>query len=86
MSTKSKKVMTQPINQIFRMLQNQNRVQVQLYQQTQVRMEGVIIGFDEFMNLVLDNAEEINVKTSTRKSLGKTHLYLHIYPCCYICV
>jgi small nuclear ribonucleoprotein E len=33
-------------------------------------MEGVIIGFDEYMNLVLDDAEELNVKTSTRKSLG----------------
>ena len=51
-------------------------------------MEGVIIGFDEFMNLVLDNAEEINVKTSTRKSLGKTHLYLYVYisMLLYMCV
>jgi small nuclear ribonucleoprotein E len=27
-------------------------------------------GFDEYMNLVLDDAEEINVKKNTRKSLG----------------
>jgi len=28
-------------------------------------------GFDEYMNLVLDDAEEINVKKNTRKSLGR---------------
>lgn len=28
-------------------------------------------GFDEFMNLVLDNAAEVNVKKGTRKSVGK---------------
>jgi hypothetical protein len=28
-------------------------------------------GFDEYMNLVLDDAEEINVKKDTRKSLGR---------------
>ena len=27
-------------------------------------------GFDEYMNLVLEDAEEINVKKNTRKSLG----------------
>ena len=33
-------------------------------------MFNVLQGFDEYMNLVLDDAEELNVKTSTRKSLG----------------
>uniref|UniRef100_A0A0D3F050 Small nuclear ribonucleoprotein E n=2 Tax=Oryza TaxID=4527 RepID=A0A0D3F050_9ORYZ len=28
-------------------------------------------GFDEYMNLVLDEAEEINIKKDTRKSLGR---------------
>ena len=28
-------------------------------------------GFDEYMNVVLDNAEEVNVKTSDRKQLGQ---------------
>lgn len=28
-------------------------------------------GFDEFMNLVVDEAEEIHFKTETRKKLGK---------------
>uniref|UniRef100_A0A2C9VNZ9 Sm protein E n=1 Tax=Manihot esculenta TaxID=3983 RepID=A0A2C9VNZ9_MANES len=29
------------------------------------------MGFDEYMNLVLDDAEEVNVKKKTRKSLGR---------------
>jgi len=28
-------------------------------------------GFDEFMNVVLDDAEEVYVKTHTRKALGR---------------
>jgi len=34
-------------------------------------MEGVIIGFDEYMNLVLDESEEVNVKSGHRKPCGK---------------
>lgn len=33
-----------------------------------------VIGFDEYMNLVLADAEEIDLKKKTRKSLGKTLL------------
>ena len=39
--------------------------------QTDLRMEGRIIGFDEYMNLVLDEAEEVSVKRKTRKALGR---------------
>lgn len=28
-------------------------------------------GFDEYMNLVLDDAEEVHMKTKNRKPLGK---------------
>ena len=70
-SRKSTKMMTQPINQVFRLLQNKSRVQIMLYEQTSMRIEGVIIGFDEYMNLVLDNAEEVHAKKKTRKALGR---------------
>eukprot|EP00287_Rhodomonas_sp_CCMP768_P002398 CAMPEP_0196718114 /NCGR_PEP_ID=MMETSP1091-20130531/1394_1 /TAXON_ID=302021 /ORGANISM="Rhodomonas sp., Strain CCMP768" /LENGTH=82 /DNA_ID=CAMNT_0042058693 /DNA_START=222 /DNA_END=470 /DNA_ORIENTATION=+ len=63
--------MTQPINLIFRFLQNKSRIQVWLYEQTDLRIEGQIIGFDEYMNLVLDNAEELSMKKKTRKGLGR---------------
>uniref|UniRef100_A0A0D9X4E7 Sm protein E n=1 Tax=Leersia perrieri TaxID=77586 RepID=A0A0D9X4E7_9ORYZ len=49
-------------------------IQIWLFEQKDLRIEGRIIGFDEYMNLVLDDAEEINVKKDTRKSLGRIQL------------
>jgi small nuclear ribonucleoprotein E len=40
------------------------RVRIWLYEDTRIQMEGVIIGFDEYMNIVLDDAIEINNATS----------------------
>ncbi|KAI8584716.1 hypothetical protein K450DRAFT_217659 [Umbelopsis ramanniana AG] len=71
MSTKVQRIMVQPINLIFRYLQNKSTVQIWLYDQLDNRIEGKIIGFDEFMNLVLDEAVEINSKTQTRKEIGR---------------
>ena len=69
--TKVQKVMVQPINLIFRYLQNRSRIQVWLYEQTATRIEGYIIGFDEYMNLVLDDADEILLKKNQRKKIGR---------------
>ena len=33
-----------------------------LHEQADLRIEGRILGFDEYMNLVVDDAEEIQVK------------------------
>ncbi|XP_055233291.2 small nuclear ribonucleoprotein E-like [Gorilla gorilla gorilla] len=71
---KVQKVMAQLINLIFRYLQNRSRVQVRLYEQVNMRIVGCIIGFDEYMNLVLDDAEEIHSKTKSRKQLGRLML------------
>merc|ERR1711868_283330 len=68
---KVQKIMTQPINLIFRFLQNKARIQIMLYENTDMRIEGRIIGFDEYMNLVLDDAEEISRKKESRKALGR---------------
>ncbi|XP_042911456.1 small nuclear ribonucleoprotein E [Parasteatoda tepidariorum] len=68
---KVQKVMVQPINLIFRFLQNKSRIQVWLYENVNSRIEGCIIGFDEYMNLVLDEAEEVQLKTNERKALGR---------------
>lgn len=68
---KVQKVMVQPINLIFRYLQNKSRIQIWLYEQVNMRIEGLIIGFDEYMNLVLDEAEEVHLKSKTRKPLGR---------------
>jgi small nuclear ribonucleoprotein E len=43
-----------------------------LYENVDVRIQGVIIGFDEFMNVVLDGAEEIRQdETKARTPLGR---------------
>merc|ERR1712156_158018 len=68
---KLQKIMTLPINQIFRYLQNRTRVQVWLHEQADLRIEGRILGFDEYMNLVVDDAEEIIVKKNTRRAIGR---------------
>uniref|UniRef100_A0A336LPH8 Small nuclear ribonucleoprotein E n=1 Tax=Culicoides sonorensis TaxID=179676 RepID=A0A336LPH8_CULSO len=71
---KVQKIMVMPINLTFRMLQNRSRVQIWLYENTNLRIEGHIVGFDEYMNLVLDDAEEYHVKTKNRKPLGRIML------------
>ena len=68
MATKVQRIMTQPINLIFRFLQSKSQIQIW---QKDMRIEGRIIGFDEYMNLVLDEAEEVSLKKNTRKPLGQ---------------
>ncbi|KAK9324766.1 hypothetical protein V1517DRAFT_316244 [Lipomyces orientalis] len=64
-------VMLPPINFIFKLLQQQSLVQIWLYEQVETRLEGKIRGFDEFMNLVVDDAIEISDKNNSRRSLGR---------------
>ena len=37
-------------------------------------MEGHIVGFDEYMNLVLDEACEVHIKNGTKKQVGRIML------------
>ncbi|NXP13704.1 RUXE protein, partial [Thinocorus orbignyianus] len=59
---------------LFFIILQRSRIQVWLYEQVNMRIEGCIIGFDEYMNLVLDDAEEIHSKTKSRKQLGRIML------------
>ncbi|KAJ3374569.1 hypothetical protein GGF31_007347 [Allomyces arbusculus] len=74
MSSTVKKVMVQPIAVVFKHLQNKQRVSVWLFEQDEMRIEGVINGFDEFMNLVLDDAEEVHYKKGTRQVVNRKPL------------
>lgn len=56
---------------VLRYLQSRARVSIWLFENINERIEGQIIGFDEYMNLVLDDAEEVNVKTGNRIPLGR---------------
>jgi len=68
----SQRVMVQPINVIFKNLQQRAKVIVWLYDNIEVRIEGRITGFDEFMNVVLDEAAEVYVKgAKPRRELGR---------------
>ncbi|BGO94878.1 hypothetical protein NBRC10512_007165 [Rhodotorula toruloides] len=70
MASKSKTVLVQPINVIFKHLQQGTRVQLWLFDNLEQRLEGKILGFDEFMNIVLDDAEEVWVKDTKTKKTG----------------
>ena len=62
---------------IFKFLSTKTRVCIWLFEQTTTRIEGRILGFDEYMNLVVDEAEEVEVvpkgssKKGSRKILGR---------------
>jgi len=81
MSTNKSKGVIPPINCIFNYLQQQTTVTFWLYEQTGIRIRGKISGFDEFMNIVIDDALEIPVDSKTSvemldksKKLGKIML------------
>ncbi|EFB28918.1 hypothetical protein PANDA_013986, partial [Ailuropoda melanoleuca] len=71
---KVQKVMVHTIILIFRSLQNRFQIQVWLHNQANMRIEGCIHSFDEYVNLVLDDAKEIHYKTKSRKQLGQIML------------
>ncbi|CAI5760778.1 unnamed protein product [Candida verbasci] len=48
-----------PINLLFRYLQEKLTVSIWLFEQNDSRINGKIVGFDEFMNLVVDDAIEL---------------------------
>ena len=63
-------MLTQPVNVLYKQLQEKKRVQVWLYANKSTRLEGVILGFDEYMNFVLGSCDEIDLKKKTKKPLG----------------
>ncbi|KAG7287057.1 hypothetical protein NEMBOFW57_006557 [Staphylotrichum longicolle] len=71
-----RRVLLPPINFLFRLLQQRTTVQIWLYEQLSIRIVGTIRGFDEFMNLVIDDAVEVKQvsktnDTETRRPLGQ---------------
>lgn len=49
-------------------------MQIWLYEQADLKFEGKIIGFDEYMNLVMEDSEEVNTKKGTRTHIGRIML------------
>ncbi|KAJ4312481.1 mRNA splicing protein sme1 [Neodidymelliopsis sp. IMI 364377] len=68
------KVLLPPINFIFKLLQSRATVSVWLYENLGLRIEGKLRGFDEFMNLVIDDAVEVSTKKDApeeRRKIGQ---------------
>jgi small nuclear ribonucleoprotein E len=59
---------------LFRLFQTKRKVQVWLFDQADLKFEGKIIGFDEYMNLVMDDCEEEYTKKGTRTYIGRIML------------
>ncbi|KAF2235674.1 LSM-domain-containing protein [Viridothelium virens] len=71
-----RRVLLPPINFIFKLLQSHANVKIWLYEQLGIRIEGKMRGFDEFMNLVIDDAFEVKQaikgdSQETRRPLGQ---------------
>jgi len=67
-------VMVQPINVIFRHLQNRTKTSFWISDGNRLKIEGVVVGFDEYMNIVLDKAEEVFLEKGNevrRKYIGR---------------
>lgn len=68
---RKKKTLTRPIVLAFKYLQRKTRIEIWLNEDLDTRIQGTIVGMDEFMNLTLDNAIELNTKHGTEKKLGR---------------
>ena len=51
--------------------QKKTRVRIWLVEDTRLMIEGQIIGFDEYMNMVLEDAVEIDSKKNKRLEVGR---------------
>lgn len=56
--------MFQPVSLIFRFLQNNSTICIWLFDHSDIKIQGVLIGFDEFMNMVLNEAVELSSSSS----------------------
>lgn len=47
------------------------RVSVWLMRETDIRIEGLLRGYDEYYNLVLDDSVEVDTKSSSKQEIGR---------------
>ena len=68
---KIQKAMVTPVKFILNLATTKSRVSIWLYENTAMKIEGILSGFDEYLNIILTEAEEIYVKSNTRRSIGQ---------------
>lgn len=69
MPLEKSKSLVQPINQLFRFMNEGEPIRIWLHDETGCFIDGKITGFDEYMNCVLDDAAEV--------CIIKTFLYIY---------
>ena len=68
------KTIVKPVNYLFQLFKSKTKVEIWLFENDETVFQGIIYGFDEYMNMVLYEAEEINKKKGTKISHGKIML------------
>lgn len=76
MSSKSKPEgaptsMIRPANVLFQFIKDKQRVCVWLVHDANIRIEGVMLGCDQFMNIVLGDASEVHMIQKETIKIGK---------------
>lgn len=61
----------QAIEYIYKFMEQKVKVEIWITGNKNVKFTGIIRGFDEWMNFVLDQTVEINVKQNKRTNLGR---------------
>jgi small nuclear ribonucleoprotein E len=67
----SRKKALGPIETLFNFMEKRVLLEIWTEHNPNLKFQGIVIGFDEWMNLTLDDAKEINVKKGQVISLGK---------------
>ncbi|KAL7696687.1 small nuclear ribonucleoprotein polypeptide e [Lotmaria passim] len=63
--------MENPTGVVHRFMQEHQRVCIWLVHDNNTRLEGNLLGYDEFMNVVLGDTTETNLRTRRSHNLGK---------------
>jgi len=71
---KIQRMILKPINYLFQLYQSKSKVEIWIFENDDITFEGTIIGFDEFMNMVLDECIEKNKKKNINNNLGRIML------------
>ncbi len=70
----AQRTIVKPVNYLFQLFKSKTKVEIWLFENDETIFQGLIYGFDEYMNMVLYEAEEINLKKGTKINHGKLML------------
>jgi small nuclear ribonucleoprotein E len=65
------KLLVRPNSVIHQFMTQNQRVSIWLEGDNNLRFDGKITGFDDFMNIVLEDAAEVHIKTKKRLDIGR---------------